>query len=204
MMVPGVYYERTRGYGNSCVFLSIISFSGCINTGVPKITPYYEDQNKSGKYNNFYADTKNVIVYAWADSPEVIDHFESACFHENYDGSYIKYVEHDPGAGWKFITFDVTLRNNISNSSLKFKPNFLEDTDKLLYRNNQLLNYYKLCGSDLVPSKGENLDTKVKQKDSTSFSLFYKIPSSSVPDKFYYSIRAVNYSWSDSGELDLR
>lgn len=205
----------------ACLLL-VVALSGCINSTVPEFYDHFERQMQyeTGKYNHFFADynftIENAYIYV-SGGVEVLDHFESPCFHKNYEGGVINYTNYDPGIGWKFITFDVSVTNNMSNKLLKFMPNRLEDTDKLNYRNEF---NSKICDIDLVPARDDNFNILVEPKDDMTFCLIYKIPSSSVPDKFYYSIYAIpslsvpnrfdyniynfNHTWSASGELDLR
>ena len=117
--------------------------------------------------------------------------------------------------GWKFAVLDIRIFNYL-NEALVFEAKGIKDKDGMKYYEIQdVYSGCKKCEDDYY-----NIDDKygriILSKDkrakhgfmngSDYFYIVYKLPTTSVPDEFYYDIHPENYShlnYSRSGSIYL-
>jgi hypothetical protein len=181
----------------------LILVSGCIFFQDPGVV-------KSVWGNSFMNDSQH-CAYAFSEPAITLENFSGDCYREKKEGEEFQTFQREPGIGWKFITFKVHLHNEMNASMLEFNPIYIIDTDNLIYGNDNIYNSIynsklKVCdyGYEFF-DRSYDLERKVGPNEYKEFTLVYKIPLSSVPDRFYYYISTEDHSWiSGTGELSLR
>jgi hypothetical protein len=199
--------------GYILIFVIVIIVFGAIcqiGNWYMELTPNHLDTT-SGKSNIFLVgDNYNdgTVYVSTEEGIALSDQFSTYCLKTNKYQERRSYLKSENASiGWKFITFGVSITNNLkNNSSIIFNPGELIDTDKLSYSKDQIYNY-NFCGDDAFASSNYDLERKIEPNNyAPTFTMLYKIPMTSIPDKFRYYIHATNTNeyFGRSGELILR